>query len=101
MNVEEHLLTCLLEECAEVGKDTCKALRFGPDDVDPSGGYYCGTPSDNIRKELIDLLAVGRMLTERGIIQPGWEDPEEGVAKVAKVTKWMEHAKRRRRLTDD
>ena len=35
MNREEHLLTILSEECAEVIKDVSKALRFGLDDYPP------------------------------------------------------------------
>ena len=35
MNEVEHLLTCLMEECAEIQKSTAKAMRFGLDENVP------------------------------------------------------------------
>jgi hypothetical protein len=42
MNASEYLLTCLAEECAEIGEQAAriairasKALRFGPDEIGP------------------------------------------------------------------
>ena len=65
MNNTEHLLTCLMEECAEIQKAAAKALRFGLDDHAPDSG---STNADDISTEIIDLLAVIEMLKEENII---------------------------------
>lgn len=65
MNREEHLLTCLAEECAEVAQRVSKALRFGLAEVQP------GQPHNNaerIRDELCDLVAVAFILEREGLI---------------------------------
>ena len=65
MNITEHLLTCLTEECAEVQKAVSKALRFGLEDGYPGGDT---TNAQDIAKEVIHLMAVIDMLKEQGII---------------------------------
>jgi hypothetical protein len=86
MNRTEHLLTCLAEECAEVGQRVSKALRFGLSEVQP------GQPlrnSDRIEEELRDLFAVASILAAEGVI--GWCLPEqiEVSTKLAKIEKFM------------
>lgn len=61
MTREEHLLVILTEECAEVIKETSKALRFGLDDHKP--GQY-KTNRERITAELNDLFAVIAMLVD-------------------------------------
>lgn len=51
MNLKEHLLTVLSEECAEVQQAVSKALRFGAKDSRP------GTDSTNAQE--IDLIQTG------------------------------------------
>ena len=96
MNKTEHLLTCLIEECAEIQKSAAKALRFGLDDHAPDGPVI--TNSDSIAAECIDLLAVIEMLQDENII-PATNTPQAIQAKKDKVTKYMEYAKNRGTLT--
>ncbi|WP_298091595.1 hypothetical protein [uncultured Sphingomonas sp.] len=86
MNREEHLLTCLAEECAEVSQRVSKALRFGLAEVQP------GQPlsnADRILEELRDLFAVANILASEGVI--GWCLPDrmEVHAKLDKIEKFM------------
>lgn len=69
MTRTEYLLTCLIEECAEVQQAAAKIMRFGLD-----GGHltFVRVPGDNkmlgvnnreqLRRELIDIYAVVDML---------------------------------------
>ena len=62
MNLKEHLLTVLCEECAEVQQAASKALRFGIKDSRP------GTDSTNaqdIEKEFIEAMAVRDILVPK------------------------------------
>jgi hypothetical protein len=91
MNVNEHLLTCLVEEGVEVAKDATKALRFGLDDVnvlDLTGP----TNRERIVDELNDLLGVAAMLVERGVLPANWFDAAKQAAKKEKVTRFMRYA---------
>jgi hypothetical protein len=61
MNVQEHLLVCLAEECGEVIQATTKFLRFGAMDMKP------GTNITNSRKlydELCDIETIVKMLRD-------------------------------------
>lgn len=59
MNRDEHLLVILAEECAEVAKETSKALRFGMGEVMPGQSL---NNRERILRELNDLWAVVEML---------------------------------------
>jgi hypothetical protein len=62
MNKTEYLLTCLAEECAEVGQRASKAIRFGLDETQP------GQDKSNAMRmllELMDVMAVFEMLIEQ------------------------------------
>ncbi len=89
MNISEHLLTCLIEECSEVQKLVCKGLRFGMKDNFP------GRESNNTQDllaEITDLHAVIEMLVDNGILPNNGRD-ERGIAlKKQKVHKYMEYA---------
>ena len=95
MNKTEHLLTCLIEECAEIQKAATKALRFGLDDHAPDGPIN----SESIAHELTDLLAVIEMLEDEKII-PTLRKPQEIRAKKDKVIKYMEYAMEERGTLD-
>lgn len=92
MTENEHLLSCLAEECAEVAQRVSKVLRFGLDEVQP------GQELNNAQRlagELIDLQAVLIMLQDRGIIPyPLVSNPDDAIAKkIAKVHKYMDLAR--------
>lgn len=88
MNKTEHLLTCLIEECAEIQKSATKALRFGLDDHGPDGPPI---NSESIAHEITDLLAVIEMLESEEII-PILRTPQAIQAKKDKVIKYMAYA---------
>ena len=70
LNKTEHLLTCLMEECAEIQKAAAKALRFGLDDHAPNSD---SNNSEDISTEIIDLLAIIEMLKEENIIPDSYQ----------------------------
>lgn len=89
MNTDEHLLTLLMEEAAEVVKDASKSLRFGV------GDRYDLGPSniERLIDELNDLMAVVELLVHQGILPPTWIDKEKQRRKRNKVHNFMEYAK--------
>ncbi len=91
MNKTEHLLTCLVEECAEIQKEAAKALRFGLDDHAPDTE---NTNAERIAVEYVDLIAIMEMLEEENII-PAHRTPERIQAKKDKVLRYMEYARQR------
>jgi len=95
LNKTEHLLTCLMEECAEIQKVTAKALRFGLDDHAPDEPEV--TNSEGIAIECIDLFAVIEMLEEIGAI-PKLSKSERMQQKKDKVSKYMKYAEDRRTI---
>lgn len=91
MNRREHLLSCLAEECCEVGQRVSKALRFGLDEVQTGQEL---NNAERIRAEYIDLLAVMRMLVDDGYIEPVTDaDLPAMEDKRAKVEKYIEYAR--------
>jgi NTP pyrophosphatase (non-canonical NTP hydrolase) len=65
MNHEEHLLTCLSEECGEVSKEVSKALRFGLDDRHHDGDP---TNKEKIVEEMFDIIGSYQRLVEDGLL---------------------------------
>lgn len=98
MTEQEHLLTCLMEECAEVSHRIGKALRFGLDDTDP---LIPGSPPERIliAQELTDLFAVRELLFDTGILHLNRNESDAIVAKKEKVFKFMDYARKRGTLT--
>jgi hypothetical protein len=92
MNKTEHLLTCLIEECAEVQKEAAKALRFGLSDHAPDTPDKAN--ADAIAAECVDLAAIIEMLEEEDII-PALKTPEGMRRKKEKVIKYMKYAANR------
>lgn len=91
MNVTEHLLVCLAEECAEVQQAVAKTLRFGLDDGYPDSGT---TNAEDIAREIVDLLAVVELLEESGCIVLD-NSPAARERKQAKVRRFMDYARGR------
>lgn len=88
MTRDQHLLTILGEECAEVAQRTSKAVRFGLDEVQP------GQPHDNrkrLEEELGDLLGMVDMLG----LNP---DIERREAKPARVEHYMNRSREKGQL---
>jgi hypothetical protein len=79
MNRNEHLLTCLAEECSEVAQRVSKALRFGLKEIQPGQG---GNNADRIADELGDLLAVAGILVDEGLIPDPVVEQHEKLAKI-------------------
>ncbi len=87
MNTNEHLLTCLAEECAEVAQRVSKALRFGLDEVQADQPL---TNADRIVEELHDLFAVAAILGRRGVLRnPTLVSPATVERKQHKIEKYF------------
>jgi hypothetical protein len=90
MNKTEHLLTCLIEECAEIQHAAAKALRFGPQDGYPGADT---TNAQDIAREVTELIAVIDLCREHGVFgQPG-EAKAIYDSKRKRVAEFMEYAK--------
>lgn len=88
MNRTEHLLSCLAEECCEVGQRVSKALRFGLSEVQAGQPL---TNADRIVEELGDLWGVALMLADEGVLPPAqlWPTGQQQEAKRAKIERFM------------
>lgn len=95
MNREEHLLTIVMEEAAEVAKAAAKALRFGLGNISPEGR----TNAEAIVEEMIDLKAVMQMLQYGGSLPLAQNMPRKLVAKTQKIEKFLLVSKEKGRLT--
>lgn len=98
MNRSEYLLTCLSEECDEVGQRVSKALRFSLGEVQP------GQPLSNaerIVEELQDLISVAALLRARGLIGEFYPTATQILAKDAKIEKFMAISREQGVLTHD
>lgn len=88
LNKTEHLLTIVLEECAEIQQNVSKALRFGFDNYHPDKlGISNGTQileEFNRLKAVIDMLVIGRH------IQPISENRSHEIyrKKIEDIEKW-------------
>lgn len=84
----EYLLTKLGEECNEVGQMVSKTIIFGTSEQRP------GNPYNNIERlegEIIDLLAVVKMLQDDGVIDLDRPDIIDRIdQKTDKVEKYMQ-----------
>lgn len=86
MNRQEHLLTILAEECAEVAQRASKALRFGLGEVQPGQDL---TNAERVVGELTDLLSVVFMLEDEGLLVLKDRQGADA-AKRAKVEKFLQ-----------
>ncbi len=96
MNAKEYLITCAMEECAELAKELAKANRFGLDNRYPVDGP---SASEKIAREFADLTAVVRMLEDHGWIA-NTSSPSAIEAKKKKVAKYMRRSQEAGMLQD-
>ncbi len=98
MNESEHLLVCLAEECAEIQQAVTKALRFGLRDGYPESGR---TNAQDIRKEMVDLIAVWELLEEKQIIYHMQNNEQAIKRKKARAIQYMNYAKSTGAMVED
>lgn len=88
MNTTEYLLSCLIEECAEVIQRATKAQRFGLYEIQPE--QYLDN-HERLALELADLMATIDLLKDEGV-----RLPISGAAikaKIGKVKKFMDYSR--------
>jgi NTP pyrophosphatase (non-canonical NTP hydrolase) len=88
MNTTEYLLSCLIEECAEVIQRATKAQRFGLREVQPEQEL---TNEQRLAAELDDLLGTLGLLAKEGIRLSS--SNERVRAKILKVEKFMDYSR--------
>lgn len=88
MNTTEYLLSCLIEECAEVIQRATKAQRFGLREIQPEQEF---TNEERLAAELDDLLGTLSLLAEQGVRLSS--SSERIRAKVLKVEKFMNYSR--------
>ena len=90
MTIQEHLLVCLMEECAEITKEASKALRFGLDERYPD--LNSESNKDAIFREFHDLVAVMCLIYDGDEVHNF--DMEKISAKMKKVRHYLEYAEK-------
>lgn len=88
MNRKEHLLTILIEECAELQKEVCKVKRFG---YDIDGRV-------KMQHEFNDIIALIAMLHDEGVTI--YEQKHLIHAKIEKVNQFLLKSKECGTLTE-
>lgn len=101
MKRSEHLLVCLMEECAEVQQAVAKSLRFGLEDHHPERPDL--TNEAEILTEFYQLVAVMDLLQEEEIIATLSEVEVERIKKrkLEKLDEYMEYSRKTCRLIED
>jgi hypothetical protein len=91
VNTVEHLLVCLMEECAEVQQAASKCLRFGLDDKYPERN---STNREDLLNELVDLDAIAEMLQAAKVVgsYTNLDYAMRVRRKKQKVAHWMAYA---------
>lgn len=98
MNINEHLLTCLAEECSEVAQRVSKALRFGLDEVQAGQPL---TNAERIAEEMVDLNAVCCLIQAHRLLPRAcFPTPEQAEAKAKKISRYLEISQREGALSD-
>lgn len=95
MNRRKYLLSCLSEENGEVIQESCKAIRFGLDDINPKTKE---SNANAIHREMIDVIAVYLMVFENeqdkviDINNLSCNIINEVIKKQEKVEKWLNYS---------
>lgn len=94
----DYMLTCVAEECAEIGKEAAKGIRFGLHDK----WHDKPTAHDAVIAEFYDLVAVMEMMFEAGILsKPSDKEIEEMIhRKRSRVRHFMEYSAERGYIGD-
>lgn len=88
MNTTQYLLSCLIEECAEVIQRATKAQRFGLEEIQPEQSL---SNRQRLAAELADLMGTIELLKEDGVRLP---IPAAAIeAKFDKVKKYMDYSR--------
>ena len=90
MNRQEHLLTVLMEECAEIQQAVAKSLRFGLED---RKSISTQMNIEDITSELNDLYGIVELINESGVLLV--RDENKVKAKKKKVEYFINYAKER------
>ena len=99
LEITDHLLIKLGEECSEVSKEVSKALLFGYDDYAPSDEE---TNVEKIEYELNDLLGVIDMLIEAQVLNGDKVTSLSGrIQKRTKIKKWMKYSQEQKLTSSD
>jgi len=98
MNRSEYLITCAMEECAEVTHILSKIQRFGIGDMHPNGGL---DNSKLLVQEINDLMAVLWMLKQEGILPAGALNKTAMRNKIKRVERYMEYSRKVGTLKQD
>lgn len=77
---KDYLLTCLMEECAELAQAASKAIRFGLSDHNPETGIK---NIEQLEMEFNDLLGIIELLNDHGVSVSS--SPAQILAKYNKV----------------
>lgn len=85
VNRPVYLLILLIEECAEIIHRSCKAIRFGMEEVQPGQELNNKT---RLQMEMLNHAVVTELLLQEGIIRP-FGMPSEIDAKRVKIQKYM------------
>jgi NTP pyrophosphatase (non-canonical NTP hydrolase) len=88
VNKTEHLLSCLIEECAEVQKAAAKALRFGLNSINPGTNF---SNEQEVIKEFAEVVAVMELLEDEGIFK-SMGSIQTIESKKARVLHFMQYA---------
>lgn len=101
MKRSEHLLVCLMEECAEVQQAVAKSLRFGLEDHHPERPDL--TNEAEILTEFYQLVAVMDLLQEEEIIATLSEVEVERIKKrkLEKLDEYMDYSRNICHLIED
>jgi hypothetical protein len=92
MQEQEYLLTCLLEELAEVQKEISKALRFGLKDIDPNHPE-AGNNLHKIETELTHVNAVLELLADRCQFKVDLHNRETQQTKRRRLLDFMQYSR--------
>jgi translation elongation factor EF-G len=102
VTLEDHILTMIAEECAEVAQRATKILRFGMSEVQP--GHDMNNAA-RLMQEFADLATVVRKLANNNAVfskeYKNYEQTERWAEqKGKKIKKFLEYSRQQGRLEE-